>query len=242
MPIATDKTKALCFDLGNTLIEFGPKQVAYKNDALEELLEELFGFCDSERLKAIRDRQILAPYENGYRENDLAAVCDELIREAYDVEPQPEHVQALVRNRYETFVHIVELPEGVLPLLDKLRQRYQLGLLSNYPCGQSIRDALDKTGLTEMFEAIVVSGEVGYAKPHPTPFETLLGQLGRSPSECVHIGDNWLADIQGAKRLGMGAILTTQYVPYESFEPHEGDHPPDVSIEHLDELEELLLS
>jgi FMN phosphatase YigB (HAD superfamily) len=99
---------------------------------------------------------------------------------------------------------------------------------------------MDKVGLTEFFEVIVVSGEVGYVKPHPVPFERLLGQLGEDPAACVYVGDNWLADIQGAKAAGMGAVLTTEHVPYETFAPKEGDHQPDARIARIGELAGLM--
>ena len=233
--------KAICFDLGNTLIEFGPKQVLYLYTVLEKVLTEMFGSCDEARLKTIRDRQIVAPFSNGYKENDMSSVCRELIHGLYNIVPEQHQVDKLVQVRYESFVHIIELPDGVITLLDKLRQRYRLGLLSNYPCGRSIRDSLVKIGLSKMFEVIVISGDVGYVKPDARPFESLLSEMDLSPSESVYIGDNWLADVQGAKRMGMQSILTTQYAPYESFEPEKKDHMPDARIAHFDELEELLL-
>ncbi len=241
MPITPDKIKALCFDLGNTLIEFGPRQIAYQYAALVKVLTELFGFCDASRLKAARDSQIVAPFSSGYKENNPRVLCEELIRGVYDIVPQQCQVERLIQTRYELFVRAVELPDGVMALLNKLRRRYRLGLLSNYPCSRSVRDSLVKIGLSEIFEVVVVSGDVGYVKPHAKPFESMLLQLGLHPSECVYIGDNWLADVQGAKRMGMCSIFTTQYVPYESFEPAEKDHSPDARIEHLNELEELLL-
>jgi FMN phosphatase YigB (HAD superfamily) len=65
----------------------------------------------------------------------------------------------------------------------------------------------------------------------------LLEGLELEAGQCVYIGDNWLADVQGAKGIGMRAILTTQHVPYEKFERREGDHEPDARIGHLGELE-----
>ena len=235
------RPKALCFDLGNTLIEFGPRQIARQYGALKAVLLEIFGRCDEEGLKEVRDRQIVAPYRNGYRENDLHGISAELIRELYGVEPEDHHVEAMAEARYRSFVEVVELAEGVRALLRQLAERYRLALLSNYPCGRSIRDGLAKLGLTELFEVIVISGEVGYVKPHRRPYELLLEGLELEAEDCVYIGDNWLADVQGAKGIGMGAILTTQHVPYETFHPKEGDHEPDARIAHLRELEELLL-
>jgi len=236
-----DGIKAVCFDLGNTLIEFGPKQVLHLYAVLEKGLTEIFGSCDEAHLKTIRDRQIVAPFSNGYREEDLNSVCRELIHGLYNIIPEQYQVDRLVQIRYESFVDVIELSDGVIPLLNKLKKRYRLGLLSNYPCGRSIRDSIAKIKLPELFEVIVVSGEVGYVKPHARPFESMLSQLGLSPSECVYIGDNWLADVQGAKGMGMQSILTTQYVPYESFEPAKKDYQPDARITHFNELEGLLL-
>jgi len=64
--ILTD-IKAIVFDLGNTLVEFGPRQVKYINEAREQALLKMFGSCDLERLITIRDKQLTAPYRNGLK-------------------------------------------------------------------------------------------------------------------------------------------------------------------------------
>ena len=232
--------KAVVFDYGNTLIEFGPRQVARQYAVLAKTLSRMFGTCDTEHLKTIRDRQIVAPFDNGYRENNLRTVCGELIREIYDLAPSESQIDELMQTRYDSFLHAIELPDDVLPLLRKLRRRYRLALLSNYPSRQFLLDSLSKIGLSDAFETVVISGDIGYVKPHPKPFQTLLKQLDLPPAQCVYVGDNWLADVQGSKRMGMPAILTTQYEPYEQFTPADGDRQPDARIKHINELEELL--
>ncbi len=234
--------KGICFDLGNTLIEFGARQITYVYKALEDGLVDMFGHCDAAKLKIIRDRQIVAPYSNGYKENNLVELCDELIRELYKVEPTQEQVDKLFRIRYESFVNVVEVVPSVISLLERLKKKYRLSLLSNYPCGRSIRDGLDKMGLSDLLETVVVSGDVGYIKPHALPFETLLNKFGEKAENCVYIGDNWLADVQGSKRIGMSSIYISQHKSYEKFEPMPGDYEPDMRIEYLSELEQVLLS
>lgn len=236
MSVQPDQTEALCFDLGNTLIEFGPRQIALQYDLLKRELEKMFGPCDGVALKAVRDRQIVAPYSNGYRENDLRVCGTELVREVYGVEPEERHVDVLAEARYRAFMEGMEVAEAVLALLAKLKTRYRLALLSNYPCGRSIRDGLAHLGLAPFFECVVVSGEVGFVKPHPKPYELLLEGLGLEANRCVYIGDNWLADVQGAKGIGMRAVLTTEHIPYEKFEPKEGDHQPEARIGNIAEL------
>lgn len=241
MGLSRRDVTAIGFDFGNTLIPFGPEQVTAQYATLVATLCDMFGDCDANRLKAVRDRQIVAPYSNGYRENHMPTICAELIQGIYGVDPDDRHVERLVQTRYRSFVDSVRLPAGLPSLLERLRRRYRLAVLSNYPCARSIRDSIDEIGITDMFVAIVVSGDVGYVKPHPKPFEAMLSQLEVPPSECVYVGDNWLADVQGAKRMGMGAILTTEHAPYEKFEPGEGDFEPDARVCALDGLVPLLL-
>lgn len=242
MTFTKNGIKAVLFDYGNTLIEYGPKQVEAQYVALEKELSRLFGHCDSSRLKAIRDRQTMAPYNNGYVENDMELITGELIEEMYQVVPEDAQIWALIETRYSAFVHAIEVSSDVPSLLTKLRGQYRLGLVSNYPCSRSIEGSLKNTGLRDLFEAVVVSGELGYAKPHPKPFEIMLDRLKLLPEECLFVGDNWLADVQGAKRMGMPAILISQYTPYEEFKPSDGDHQPDATISHLSELDSLLLA
>jgi len=241
MTFARNGIRAVLFDYGNTLIEYGPRQVEAQYVALEKELFRLFGHCDSSRLKAIRDHQALAPYNNGYVENDMELITGELIEKMYQVVPEDAQIEALLETRYTAFVHAIEVSSDVPSLLIRLRDQYRLGLVSNYPCSRAIEGSLKKTGLREFFEVVVVSGDLGYVKPHAKPFETMLDHLKLHPEECLFVGDNWLADVQGAKRMGMPAILISQYTPYEEFKPSDGDHQPDATINHLSELEALLL-
>jgi FMN phosphatase YigB (HAD superfamily) len=66
--------------------------------------------------------------------------------------------------------------------------------------------------------------------------------LGLSGAALLYVGDNWLADVQGAKRAGWQMVLTRQWQPPETF-PREADHfEPDAAIGHLAELERLLVA
>jgi putative hydrolase of the HAD superfamily len=241
MTLNSEKIKAIAFDYGNTLIEFGPRQIEYQYAALRDTLSRMFGNCDEDRLKIIRDRQSIEPLYTDYRENDLTIISAELINGIYDTVPSEEQVNELIQTRYDSFLRAVNLTDDVLPLLKKLKARYRVALLSNYPCGRTIVDSLKKIGIDEVFDVTIISGDVGYVKPHPKPFEILLTELQLRPDQCVYIGDNWLADVQGSKRIGMHAVLTTQYVPYDNVKQNDDDYRPDASIRNLTELENMLL-
>jgi len=242
MRLELSKIEVVIFDYGNTIIELSSKQVALLNHSLFDLITSFFGPSDFDTFSAIRKRQILAPYSSEeFIENDREGICIELIKDLFGVIPASDHIKAMLDLKERQFVDIIELPEFVRPLLEKLQKRYRLAFISNYPCRKSIIESLKKSRIIDMFESIVVSGEIGRVKPHPLIFQKSTDELQVAPDNCLYVGDNWLADIQGAKRAGMQAVHTTQYVSYAQFQPYEGDYPPDAVIDHLQELEGLLL-
>jgi putative hydrolase of the HAD superfamily len=103
-------------------------------------------------------------------------------------------------ERHENFA----LYEDALPVLEELRRHaLRIGLVSN---GQ--RD-LEEFALHHSLEvdAIVGSKTHGRIKPHPSIFVAALRALGVSPGETVMVGDSYEDDIEGARALGMRAIL-----------------------------------
>jgi len=236
--------RAVIFDYGNTLVEFSRTQVVVCDTALADALEKHFGPPDRKRLFEIRDRDRLAPYSGTpprYQENDLVEITTTMIQDLYGLDPTPEQLAEILRVRFEVFVRIVRAEPEVFDVLDRLSERYKLGLLSNYPDGDAIRESLEKTGLAPYFGAVVVSADIHLVKPHPVPFLTILEQLHVKPHQAVLVGDNWLADVQGAKRAGLQTVLVTRWITPESLPRRPGDSEPDAVIENLDQLTDLLL-
>ena len=97
-----------------------------------------------------------------------------------------------------------ELFEDVLPVLDELRTaRVKIGLVSN-----GIRDLSEFVAHHRLdVDAIVDSRSHGRVKPHPTIFQAALGLLGVDAADAVMVGDSLEEDIEGARALGMRAIL-----------------------------------
>lgn len=91
-------------------------------------------------------------------------------------------------------------------ILDLKQKGYLIGLVSNgkTPFQEHNFYAL---GLSEFFSSIIVSEAVGLRKPDPKIFLLSCKQLGVHPYDCIFVGDNELADIQGAKDVGMKTIF-----------------------------------
>ena len=97
-----------------------------------------------------------------------------------------------------------ELFEDALAVLEELHAaQLRLGLVSN-----GIRDLREFVAHHRLdVDAIVGSRAHGYVKPHPTIFQAALQQLGVGPTEAVMVGDSLEEDVEGARALGMRAIL-----------------------------------
>jgi len=103
-------------------------------------------------------------------------------------------------ERHENF----SLYEDALPVLDVLRRHgLRIGLISN---GQRDLDEFATHHDLEV-DAIVGSKAHGRVKPHPSIFEAALQALAVSPDEVAMVGDSYEDDIEGARALGIRAIL-----------------------------------
>jgi len=97
-----------------------------------------------------------------------------------------------------------ELFEDVLPVLDELRRaELRIAVVSN-----GIRDLHAFVAHHRLdVDAIVDSRSHGRVKPHPTIFQAALAALAVAPGDAVMVGDSLEEDIDGARALGMRAIL-----------------------------------
>jgi putative hydrolase of the HAD superfamily len=97
------------------------------------------------------------------------------------------------------------LADGALAALVRLRRRFpRMALVTNGAAAPQ-RAKIQRFGLAGYFDHIQIEGEFGLGKPEPRVFEHVLRMLGREPSECLMVGDNWHADVLGALALGLHA-------------------------------------
>ncbi|MEM7199836.1 MAG: YjjG family noncanonical pyrimidine nucleotidase [Planctomycetota bacterium] len=97
------------------------------------------------------------------------------------------------------------LLDGARELIESLHSRFSMAIITNgIPRVQNAR--IDRSGLRGFFAAVVISGEVGVAKPDPRIFDMTLEQLGRPERDSVlMIGDSLTSDIRGAVGFGIDA-------------------------------------
>ncbi len=119
---------------------------------------------------------------------------------------------------------------GTRETLQRLGQRYPLGLISN--ADGKIASILERCGIADCFTTITDSGLVGHEKPHPAIFEAALRNMGSTAGQSLYVGDIYSVDYLGATRAGMQAILFDVAGTYR-----DTDLP---RVESLEELERKL--
>lgn len=125
---------------------------------------------------------------------------------------------------------------GAVSLLNALQGKAKLGIITNgFTDLQQIR--LERTGLHNHFDILVISEQVGTAKPHPQIFTHAKELMGNpEPSQVLMVGDNPVADIKGGKEAG---FYTCWLNRFDATLP--GGITPDCEVNSLSQLEALLI-
>lgn len=110
--------------------------------------------------------------------------------------------------------HKPRLMSGVRKMLQKLRIRHHLGLVTSGDRDRVVRQ-LHEFGLRRLFKSHVCSGDTRYRKPHPAPLRLALKQMCLKPEACVYVGDS-PEDLEMAKRAGVRAIAVLGPFPTEA--------------------------
>ena len=98
------------------------------------------------------------------------------------------------------------VPEDVRRTLPQLKEAgYILGVISNRD--KPFQDVLDDHGIADFFDFSMAAGEVNIWKPDPGIFEHGLQRVNVSAGEVIYVGDNYYADVVGARAAGLRPVL-----------------------------------
>ena len=136
-----------------------------------------------------------------------------------------------------TMADICTLLPGAHALLQALSGKAQLGIITNgFTQMQQLR--LERCGVAHFFDSLVISEQVGVAKPHPAIFDHALASLGHpAKAKTLMVGDNIVADVKGAQNAGLAACCLNHQ------QAEAPDHiQPDYTVMSLPQLQQLLLA
>ena len=201
--------KHIFFDLDRTLWDFdAAAEVAFERIYDKYHLKEM-GIPNAHEFHIIYHPLNEKLWEL-YRANQITK--DELNRTRFlkPLEHYGIHDEELADHLSEDYVYwsprIVRLVPGTLELLEYLKPKYHLHLITNG--FQEVQHTkLSGSGMEPYFETLTVSEEVGVKKPNPEIFKYALKKAGATSEESLMIGDEMDVDIDGARAAGIDQIF-----------------------------------
>jgi putative hydrolase of the HAD superfamily len=117
-----------------------------------------------------------------------------------------EDIQYLI-DRYRNAKPKLSLYEDSIELLNKLKGKYKLGLITDGMASVQW-NKIKALHIEHYFDKIIVSDDLGkeYWKPHIKTYELMAQELKVSKEECIYVGDNPNKDFYGAKKCGYKTI------------------------------------
>ncbi|HSV86146.1 MAG TPA: HAD family hydrolase [Levilinea sp.] len=246
-PLASRRFDLVLFDLGNTLIYFDgdwgvvlPRCYRVLANSLVEAGLELQPHLFAEEF----GRRVIAAWENRSASN-IEHTVEFILRQAlhdFGVQDAPSaHLRPAIDAMFAVSQAHWRVEDDALAMLEQLRQAgYALGMISNASDNQDVQMLVDKAGVRDYFDQIIVSAAVGIRKPDPYIFRLALDHFGAAAERAVMIGDTLSADVLGAHNSGMSSVWITRRAGNPDNHAHRELITPHAAIYALDELPGLL--
>jgi putative hydrolase of the HAD superfamily len=215
--------RVLSFDLDDTLWPVAPVIAAAEAELLAWLRQRCPRAADVEAMRGLR-AAVAAQFPE--RSHDLTflrrhALVMQLQGAGYD----EMHAEAAFEVFFAARNRVSFYPD-VHPALARLCKRHRLFALSNGNAD------LARCGIAHFFDGHITACDAGAAKPDARMFAALAARAGVGPAEVLHVGDDPLADVVGARAAGMQAVWLNR----SAREWPSQWEPPDRTVKSLDEL------
>lgn len=238
-----ERFDAVLLDYGNTVVQFDRPQIKAIHAGLAQHLSAAIGPIAADVLGAAMDRVcVLAPLSVDKRELTPAEQMRQILAEAYGgaYAGGDRVVVEADREYQDLYVASLHIDDRTVDVIERLRRSVRVGLVSNYPCGDSLRRSLAALGIAELFDPVVISGELGVVKPHPRLFEVALQGLGVAPERVLFVGDSWSSDMVGGHAAGMATCHLVGLTSDQDHAERYATYRPDFTIRDLDELGQII--
>jgi putative hydrolase of the HAD superfamily len=211
--LESNHIEAIGFDLFNTLITVKPQALEQAMDCLWKSLGRSSIDVDNDQMKKAH-HQIAREYlhkarQTGQETHNRFWIRDSLALLGHNLSANDQRIADAVEAYFSAFYEHSCLIPKTFNMLSKLKANYRLGLLSNFTHAPAAKNILEKHKLSPFFDALLISGDLGYRKPHQIAFNALLDKLGVSKERCIYIGDDPECDIDGAWEAGIESIWMT---------------------------------
>jgi putative hydrolase of the HAD superfamily len=193
---------AILFDFFGTLVSYSPSRTTQ-------------GFPRSHALAPERSyAEFLTALDDCFARFDTAADADDRefsmtqVAAAFLGRPESDPVvEEFERTYVAEWSAGVAYLDGLPALLADLRTRHRLAVVSNTHSPSMVPGFLADLGVAAMFDAVVLSVQVGWRKPHPAMYAAALHALAVPSAEAVFVGDSHVADYVGPTTAGIRSFL-----------------------------------
>lgn len=222
--------KLVILDLDNTLIDFDVMEhkslvACFKKHQLPFEQKYLNAYS------AINDR-LWAGLEKGeYEKKAILTLRFKKWLDHFKLEGNPVLMNEDYLGQMATYAEFID---GAKPLLDYVKDKYKVVMITN-GVDKVQQKKIEKTGIRDYFDCIIVSDHVGHHKPSIEIFEYMMRLVGDfKKEEMIILGDSLTSDIQGGINF---SIDTCWFNKKKRSTPH---HKANYEISHLTEFIEIL--
>jgi HAD superfamily hydrolase (TIGR02253 family) len=230
--------KAVLFDLDNTLYDYDKvHKIALK--AVFDLLKKKIKISYSTFLKDFKlaKCEIHRELAGTASAHNRILYFQRLIEKTHST-VKPSLILKMYNTYWNTLLKNMKLRSGVIDLLNKLKKNgFLIAIVSDLTTNIQLRK-LEKLKIEKYVDVLVTSEEAGSEKPHAIMFLLALNKLGVEPSEAMMVGDNTVADVEGANFVGLETVLLTKGKLSKTF--YEDYRKPNYVIKNISELLKIL--
>jgi putative hydrolase of the HAD superfamily len=189
--------KAILFDLDDTLIDFKGMKKAAITEAAKAMVKAGLDMTSSEVYESLNSTF----WEVGIESN---SAIQEFLKRLGRLD---DRILAAGINGYlkGKLSHTDPVP-GALDVIKKLKKKYKVGVITDAPRLKAWQ-RLNLMGMDKLFDVVIAYEDTGKRKPDEMPFRVALKKLSVKPEEAVMVGDWYERDVEGAKKVGMKAVL-----------------------------------
>jgi HAD superfamily hydrolase (TIGR01549 family) len=203
--------RAVLFDLDDTLYDHTlVSRIALQETARHDVALARADFDDLAKVNAHWIEHFHLEVQSGRCALDVARVARwEKILEHFGGVRSGAH--ALAATQRVEYLCNERLIDGATETLEQLAHAgLRLAIVSNNTLDEQL-GKLDRLAIGGFFDAVIVSADHGVAKPDAELFEIALREIECDASEAMHVGDNWNADVIGARNAGVKPIWFNRF-------------------------------
>lgn len=201
--------KLICFDLDDTLWDFGSCLRRAENELHAWLAGHYPDFAARHTIESLRERRRTLLSERPELRHDIGRVRWLAMKHAAEHSGYGSGSATRLANaafgKFMAYRNDVEIYADVMPVLTRLREDYLLCSLTNGNAD------LIQIGIHDIFHHNLSAERVGAAKPAPKIFREACRLAGVHPSSAVHVGDDPDNDIIAARAAGMKTIWVNRH-------------------------------